>query len=86
MQSESGSREPIRIALGHSRGPNSRSLLEKEFSKRSLLVTGVVTGIFLGSGAWSHVCLPEAFSVYPSFYHPPTLPGTGRKTSRKSQV
>lgn len=35
-QSESGPREPIRIALGHSRGPNSRSLLEKEFSKRSL--------------------------------------------------
>ena len=32
-QSESGSREPIRIALGHSRGPNSRSLLEKNFPK-----------------------------------------------------
>lgn len=27
--------------------------------------------IFLGSGAWSRVCLPEAFSVYPSFSHPP---------------
>lgn len=41
--------------------------------------------ISLGLGAWSRVCLPEAFSICPSFSHPPTLLGIGRETSRKSQ-
>lgn len=85
-QSESGSREPIRIALGHCRGPNSRSLLEKEFSKRSLLVTSVVTASFLVREPGPvFVCLKPFLSTLP-FLTPTILPGVGRKTSRKSQV